>query len=72
MKIQKIVDSYRNDFNAILECEHCYSTQRLYSGYNDKHYHAKVLPAITCVKCGKNRAGDSPAIKNDDGFISVP
>ena len=27
MKIQKIVDSYRNDFNAILECEHCYSTK---------------------------------------------
>ena len=71
MKIQKATDSYRNDFTAILECEHCCSVQKLSSGYNDVRYHTKVLPAITCVKCGKNRAGDSPVIKNDDGFMPV-
>lgn len=58
MRIQEITFIHRNDFKAILVCEHCQSTQRLGSGYQDDFYHRHVLPSIRCVKCGKNRAGE--------------
>ncbi len=57
MKIQKITFENRNDFCAILECEHCQATQELKSGYNDAYYHNSVLPAIKCKTCGKDRHG---------------
>ncbi len=58
MKIQKITNEHRNDFWAILECEHCNATQELRSGYHDTYYHGVVLPNISCQSCGKNSAGD--------------
>jgi len=36
MKIKNITSEHRNDFCAIMECEHCGSTQKLSSGYHDK------------------------------------
>lgn len=58
MKIEKITSMYRNDFSAVLSCEHCGSTQELTTGYNDAYYHNEVLPhAIYCKACGKNRLG---------------
>ena len=57
MKIKKITWQNRNDFYAILECEHCNNEQELKSGYSDSYYYDKVLPSITCVKCRKDRAG---------------
>lgn len=59
MKIQKITFEHRNDFYAILECEHCQATQELKTGYNDGYYHNHVLPAIKCKACGKGRFGDA-------------
>lgn len=59
MKIQKITFEHRNDFYAILECEHCQATQELKTGYNDGYYHNSVLPAIKCRACRKDRAGQT-------------
>lgn len=55
MFIKKITDQIRNDFSAILECEHCGHEQKLNSGYNDDYYHTKVMPKMKCDKCGKSR-----------------
>jgi len=67
VKIKEITSFYRNDFSAVMQCEHCESTQKLSSGYDDGFYHTKVIPAMTCNKCGKNRSGDVPEEKNDNG-----
>lgn len=71
MKIQTILSEYRNDFTATIECEHCGHTEKLSSGYHDNYYHTMVIPAMTCGKCGKNRAGEVPAVRNDNGVVSV-
>ena len=57
MKIQEETFCMGNDFHAIMECEHCGSTQELKSGYHDGFYHSRVIPAMTCKACGKNRGG---------------
>lgn len=56
MKIQKVTNTIGRDFWAIIECEHCNSTEKLSGGYNDSYYHNSVLPAIKCKACGKARA----------------
>ena len=53
MYILNKTSQHNNDFTAILQCEHCDSTQRLTSGYNDSNYYNKVIPAIRCNSCGK-------------------
>ena len=58
MKIQKIIFEMGSDFHAIMECEHCGSTQENKSGYHDNYYHVEVIPGMFCEKCGKNRLGD--------------
>ena len=60
MKIQRITFEHRNDFNAILECEHCAETSILTTGYHDSNYHVNVIPRFECKACGKNRAGTQP------------
>ncbi len=55
MKIQCITSRHRNDFRAILTCEHCAHEQMLNTGYDDDYYHNQVLPAIKCGKCGHPR-----------------
>jgi hypothetical protein len=57
MFIEKILRQHRNDFTAMLKCEHCGSTQKLDSGYHDDFYHSKVIPEIGCHSCGKRRDG---------------
>lgn len=71
MKIQTITSEHGNDFSAVMECEHCGSTQRITSGYHDNFYHTRVIPAMTCKSCGKNRDGIVPANANDDGRVHV-
>lgn len=55
MKILKITAQHRRDFIAILICEGCKHKQELTKGYDDKHYHEVVMPAIVCLSCGKSR-----------------
>ncbi len=57
MKICSIASQYRNDFTAVMICEHCNHEQRLTSGYDDENYHQRVIPAQRCEACGKDRAG---------------
>jgi len=71
VKIQKITFQMRNDFSAIMVCEHCGSTQELNSGYHDDFYHNHVIPEITCRSCGKNRSGVVPAVANNNGLKHV-
>lgn len=59
------------DFYATMECEHCKSTQELKSGYDDGHYHSRVIPAMTCQSCGKNRSDVVPETANDFGRVHV-
>lgn len=72
MKIKDYRSIGGRDFYATMECEHCPSTQELRSGYDDAHYHNRVIPAMTCKSCGKNRAGDVPEVSNDNGRVPVP
>lgn len=58
MKIENMIWEMANDFAAVMECEHCGWTKENRSGYHDNYYHTKVIPAMTCEACGKDRAGN--------------
>lgn len=60
MRIKQVTSQHRNDFYADMECEHCGHQDKRTPGYNDAHFHQKVIPAMTCGLCGKNRAGEVP------------
>jgi C4-type Zn-finger protein len=57
MKVVKILSRHGNDFSAEMECEHCGHTAKLTSGYHDSYYHNRVIPAMRCKECGKDRSG---------------
>lgn len=59
MKIKQIINQHRNDFSADMECEHCGYVGRIDTGYHDSYYHDRVIPAMSCSSCGKNRAGET-------------
>ncbi len=59
MQIDAITSQYRRDFRADYKCEHCGHTENGY-GYDDAHFHAEVIPAMVCKKCGKTA---SPAYR---------
>ena len=61
MRIKEFTFESGSDFHAIMICEHCRITQELKSGYHDHNYHLRVIPAIACNRCGKDRAGNSAA-----------
>lgn len=71
MRILKVLSRHRADFTATLVCEHCGHEQKLDNGYDDDHYHSRVIPAITCQGCGRNRAGEIPNTPNDHGTAHV-
>lgn len=52
MKIKKILDQSRRDFTAVFVCEHCGFEKKM-NGYDDEFFHEKVIPKMTCDKCGK-------------------
>ena len=68
MKIDKITSEHGNDFYADMICEHCGHTAKLTTGYHDNKYHTKVIPAMLCDSCGKNRAGGT---ETENSEISV-
>jgi hypothetical protein len=67
MKIKHITSTYNNDFSADMECEHCGAVSHLTSGYNDGFYHQRVIPAMRCKACGKDRAGN---VEHTDAGVS--
>jgi len=72
MRIVEKLSQHRFDFTAIIECEHCGDRRTLRSGYDDANYHERVIPAMTCALCKKNRAGVVPEQLNQDGMVHVP
>lgn len=68
MKIETVISTHGYDFSAIVVCEHCGHTARLTTGYNDRHYHERVLPAMRCVVCNKDRSG--AAVHTDSGVTA--
>lgn len=58
MYIKEITSQHSLDFSAVMGCEHCAAEEKLTSGYDDCHYHNRVIPAMHCKACGKNRAGE--------------
>ena len=60
MRIKEITFQLRNDFSAILLCEHCAHEQDLKTGYDDDNYHTNVLPLIMCLQCGFSTADPAP------------
>ena len=69
MKIQHIISQHRRDFTAMYECEHC-GHEKEGRGYDDRNFHANVIPAMKCGECSKTAADDyTPlATKYPDGM----
>ena len=63
MRIKTILSEHRNDFTAVMECEHCGHTYVERAGYHDNNYHTRVIPALHCGACNKDRAGVSDEIE---------
>lgn len=72
MRIRKILTQHRNDFTATMECEHCGYTAKLTDGYHDIFYHERVIPAMLCTACGKNRAGEAKHTNTGVSLTSWP
>lgn len=68
MKIATMLSEHGNDFSALMKCEHCGHTRTLTSGYHDNHYHRRVIPAMRCASCGKNRVGE---LEHTDAAVSL-
>ncbi|WP_312905427.1 hypothetical protein [Stutzerimonas nitrititolerans] len=58
MKITSLKGSMGRDLYGTMECEHCGTSDKLFGGYDDGHWHNNVLPAFHCKACGKNRSGE--------------
>jgi len=50
MKIKEIKSQRRRDFTAVYQCEHC-NHEMTARGYDDKHFHQNVIPAMECPEC---------------------
>jgi len=61
MKIKEILRESNNDFSSIMVCEHCGSEQQNNRGYHDNYYHTKIIPAMFCQSCGRDRSGEREA-----------
>ncbi len=57
MRIKKILNQMRRDFTVIFVCEHCGNEERR-SGYDDRHFHAEVIPDMECKVCGEKAPED--------------
>jgi hypothetical protein len=74
MEIKEITWQHRNDFAAIMICEHCSHEAMNNAGYNDVYYHTKVIPSFHCPNCGKNREGKlrEPTPSEEAGRALLP
>ena len=59
----KILSQHRNGYTAEMVCEHCDAKHIDKYGYADNNYFDRVIPAMHCPSCGKNRAGELRAEK---------
>lgn len=63
MRIKRITWQHRNDYRAVMVCEHCRHTQTDPCGYADAFYQERVIPAMYCGGCGKNSDGATRPIE---------
>lgn len=63
MNVERVTWRHRNDFSAVMRCEHCNHTQEDRGMYADDFYIEQVIPARHyCGACGLNSLGElSPA-----------
>lgn len=71
MRIIKVTWQHRYDFVADMECEHCGYRGELTTGYEDNFFHDKVIPAMLCSKCGKNRSGGTETKNPEVGVMII-
>jgi hypothetical protein len=57
MKIKHMISQHRRDFVCEYECEHCGHVVKG-RGYDDRHFHEKVIPDMTCINCGAKAGPD--------------
>lgn len=67
MKLIEVTWGDRNDFNGVLQCEHCAQFQYMTNGYRDERFMTKVIPAIKCVMCGRRGNEMIPSGISDPG-----
>ena len=53
MRLIKILNQSRRDFDGEYECEGCGNIEVHY-GYDDRNFHDNVTPRWECEKCGKS------------------
>ena len=58
MRVKEVLSQSRNDFTAMMVCEHCGAEHKNTCGYFDANYFENVIPAMHCPDCGKDRAGN--------------
>jgi len=58
MFTKTILSQHRNDYTAIMKCEHCGHEQKDPYGYADRNYIENIIPKMYCQGCNKNRAGE--------------
>lgn len=71
MKIKKITYQMRNDFTAIMVCEHCGHEGKLETGYHDGFYHNNVIPSMLCKECGVNSDGTTEFREGVNGANTI-
>jgi hypothetical protein len=71
MKIKEITSRMVFDFEATMECEHCGYIGELKTGYNDFFFHERIIPAMLCSECGKNRDGGTETENPHVGVMTI-
>lgn len=75
MKLIRILNQSRRDFQGGYKCEFCEKkqTDKSMSSYDDRNYHDNVIPNKKCPKCGKSTNSENGEItktptKYPEGF----
>jgi ssDNA-binding Zn-finger/Zn-ribbon topoisomerase 1 len=68
MKLIKIIDQSRRDFQGEYQCEFCNHIEKDKSmdSYDDRNYHDNVIPSMECPKCGKSTISENGIIERTE------
>lgn len=59
MRVREVTWRQRNDYSALMECEHCDHAQKHGGLYADMFFATRVIPSLFyCEKCGLNSLGE--------------
>lgn len=75
MKLVKILNQHRRDFQGEYKCEFCnyIEIDKSMDSYDDRNYHDNVIPNTACKSCGKSTVSaqgkiDNTPTKYPEGF----